>query len=318
MKEAGVNSATVGVFSWAKIEPRPGVREFGWLDRLDGPPARSGIGVVLATPTSSPPPWMGALHPETLPRTEDGFPSSTTAPWRTSRPSSTGVPALCGSPHGGPRGTVRRPSRADHVAHQQRVLHALLVRRSSVFVSGPDDVIVQHITDPGPTADVVLDHSLPGAPARLAVGRSAVLTPDGARLALRVGYPDSGLGYTGVTAVRVDGGRVFVAGEGIRIEGSAEPHPDDPGGQGAASAADPGKLWAALPCEDYATLLGRTGRRTGPRTGVPPSRCGTRCRSGSCPAASCCADRSPPRSWSGSPRRAATTCCPPRGRCHPG
>ncbi|MEU5167011.1 MULTISPECIES: beta-galactosidase [Streptomyces] len=72
MKEAGVNSVTVGVFSWAAIEPRPGQREFGWLDRLLDLMAASGIGVVLATPTSSPPPWMGALHPETLPRTEDG------------------------------------------------------------------------------------------------------------------------------------------------------------------------------------------------------------------------------------------------------
>ncbi|MEU9063356.1 beta-galactosidase [Streptomyces sp. NPDC048430] len=72
MREAGVNSVTVGVFSWAMIEPRPGAREFGWLDRLLDLLHANGIGVVLATPTSSPPPWMGALHPETLPRTEDG------------------------------------------------------------------------------------------------------------------------------------------------------------------------------------------------------------------------------------------------------
>ncbi|WNI21220.1 beta-galactosidase [Streptomyces sp. ITFR-16] len=72
MKEAGVNSVTLGVFSWAKIEPRPGAREFGWLDRLMDLMHAHGIGVVLATPTASPPPWMGARHPETLPRTEDG------------------------------------------------------------------------------------------------------------------------------------------------------------------------------------------------------------------------------------------------------
>ncbi|WP_327707777.1 beta-galactosidase [Streptomyces sp. NBC_00464] len=72
MKEAGVNSVTLGVFSWAKIEPRPGAREFGWLDRLMDLMHTNGIGVVLATPTASPPPWMGARHPETLPRTEDG------------------------------------------------------------------------------------------------------------------------------------------------------------------------------------------------------------------------------------------------------
>ncbi|WAU84566.1 beta-galactosidase [Streptomyces sp. Qhu-G9] len=72
MKAAGVNSVTLGVFSWAKLEPRPGEREFGWLDRLMDLMHENGIGVVLATPTSSPPPWLGRLHPDTLPRDEDG------------------------------------------------------------------------------------------------------------------------------------------------------------------------------------------------------------------------------------------------------
>ncbi|MFH8930078.1 beta-galactosidase [Streptomyces pristinaespiralis] len=72
MKEAGVNSVTLGVFSWAKLEPRPGAREFDWLDRLADLMHGNGIGIVLATPTASPPPWMGARHPETLPRGEDG------------------------------------------------------------------------------------------------------------------------------------------------------------------------------------------------------------------------------------------------------
>ncbi|WP_327724973.1 beta-galactosidase [Streptomyces europaeiscabiei] len=72
MKEAGVNTVTLGVFSWAKLEPRPGAREFGWLDTLMDLMYAGGIGVVLATPTSSPPPWMGRLHPETLPRDENG------------------------------------------------------------------------------------------------------------------------------------------------------------------------------------------------------------------------------------------------------
>ncbi|WP_330282117.1 beta-galactosidase [Streptomyces sp. NBC_00588] len=72
MKAAGVNSVTMGVFSWSRLEPRPGAREFGWLDRLMDLMDDHGIGVVLATPTSSPPPWLGRLHPETLPRDEDG------------------------------------------------------------------------------------------------------------------------------------------------------------------------------------------------------------------------------------------------------
>ena len=72
MKDAGVNSVTLGVFSWSRLEPRPGAREFGWLDRLMKLMHDNGIGVVLATPTSSPPPWLGRLHPQTLPRDEDG------------------------------------------------------------------------------------------------------------------------------------------------------------------------------------------------------------------------------------------------------
>lgn len=72
MKEAGVNSVTLGVFSWSKLEPRPGERDFGWLDRLMDLMHGNGVGVVLATPTASPPPWMGHLHPDTLPRDADG------------------------------------------------------------------------------------------------------------------------------------------------------------------------------------------------------------------------------------------------------
>ncbi|GAA4978586.1 beta-galactosidase [Streptomyces hyderabadensis] len=72
MKAAGVNSVTLGVFSWARLEPRPGVHDFAWLDRLMDLLHEAGIGVVLATPTASPPPWLGHLHPDTLPRDSDG------------------------------------------------------------------------------------------------------------------------------------------------------------------------------------------------------------------------------------------------------
>jgi beta-galactosidase len=37
MNRAGVNLATVGVFSWAHLEPRDGEFDFAWLDEvLDG------------------------------------------------------------------------------------------------------------------------------------------------------------------------------------------------------------------------------------------------------------------------------------------
>lgn len=72
MREAGVNLVTVGVFSWAQLEPSPGAREFGWLDRVLDLLHAHGIAVDLATPTASPPPWMGHRWPETLPVDADG------------------------------------------------------------------------------------------------------------------------------------------------------------------------------------------------------------------------------------------------------
>ncbi|MFY9713287.1 MAG: beta-galactosidase [Microbacterium sp.] len=72
MRRAGVNLVTVGVFSWARIEPAPGVRDFAWLDEVLGLLHEAGIAVDLATPTASPPPWLGIRHPETLPVDRDG------------------------------------------------------------------------------------------------------------------------------------------------------------------------------------------------------------------------------------------------------
>jgi beta-galactosidase len=72
MQEAGVNFVSLGIFSWVKLEPRPGVFDFAWLDRLMDLLKAHGVSVNLATPTASPPAWMVSLHPEMLPVTADG------------------------------------------------------------------------------------------------------------------------------------------------------------------------------------------------------------------------------------------------------
>ncbi len=72
MRAAGVNLVTVGVFSWALIEPAPDRYEFAWLDRVLDDLAGADIAVDLATATASPPPWLAHRHPETLPVTRDG------------------------------------------------------------------------------------------------------------------------------------------------------------------------------------------------------------------------------------------------------
>ncbi|MEU4769380.1 beta-galactosidase [Actinosynnema sp. NPDC023794] len=72
MRRARVSLATVGVFSWALMEPEEGRYDFAWLDaHLDRLHA-NGVAVDLATPTASPPPWFTRAHPEALPVTADG------------------------------------------------------------------------------------------------------------------------------------------------------------------------------------------------------------------------------------------------------
>ena len=72
MRVAGVDLATLAVFSWAKIQPGPDVWDFGWLDEQMDELHAAGIRVDLATATASPPPWLARLHPEMLPVTRDG------------------------------------------------------------------------------------------------------------------------------------------------------------------------------------------------------------------------------------------------------
>ncbi|MFD4609291.1 glycoside hydrolase N-terminal domain-containing protein [Streptomyces sp. NPDC058440] len=91
---------------------------------------------------------------------------------------------------------------------------------SRVFVSRADDVIVQHVTAPGPMLDVRLDHRLPGAPPGLRIGDGALLTAEGAVLSLHARYPGSDRGYTGVTLIAVTGGTTVLTPPGVRVAGA--------------------------------------------------------------------------------------------------
>jgi beta-galactosidase len=73
MGEAGVNLVTVGVFSWAWLEPEEGRFEFDWLDEVLDLLHEHGILVDLATATASPPPWFSRRHPESLPVDRQGW-----------------------------------------------------------------------------------------------------------------------------------------------------------------------------------------------------------------------------------------------------
>ncbi|MET9514867.1 beta-galactosidase [Streptomyces sp. NPDC002994] len=72
MREAGVNIVSLGIFSWARIQPAEDVWDFAWLDDVMDVLHAGDIGVDLATATASPPPWLTTAHPEILPVTASG------------------------------------------------------------------------------------------------------------------------------------------------------------------------------------------------------------------------------------------------------
>lgn len=72
MKKAGVNTATVGVFSWSALEPQEGNFQFGWLHDIMDKLYENGIYTVLATPTGARPAWLDEKYPSVLRVEKDG------------------------------------------------------------------------------------------------------------------------------------------------------------------------------------------------------------------------------------------------------
>lgn len=57
-KKAGINSATINVFSWAKIQPSEDEYYFEELDDIVEMLSRDKYDIILATSTASLPAWM--------------------------------------------------------------------------------------------------------------------------------------------------------------------------------------------------------------------------------------------------------------------
>ena len=127
LERLGVNTVTLGIFSWALIHPAKDTFDLGWLERVVDDVAARGIGVVLATPTAAQPAWMSAAYPEILPVDASGHrrrhggrvnycPSSTA--YREASAEIAGVLAE----------RFRRPRRVAPLARQQRVRPGVLLR----------------------------------------------------------------------------------------------------------------------------------------------------------------------------------------------
>ena len=66
MKMAHANAMSVGIFSWARLEPAEGEFDFDWLDKIMDMLAENDAYAVLATPTGARPAWMSQKYPEVL------------------------------------------------------------------------------------------------------------------------------------------------------------------------------------------------------------------------------------------------------------
>lgn len=70
MKKAHINTVTLGMFSWAKLEPEEGRYEFKWLEEIIDRMYKNGISVILGTPSGARPHWLAEKYPEVL-RTDE-------------------------------------------------------------------------------------------------------------------------------------------------------------------------------------------------------------------------------------------------------
>ena len=66
MKQANCNEMNIGIFSWAKLEPREGEYDFSFLDEIIEKISANGGKVILATPSGARPRWLAEKYPEVL------------------------------------------------------------------------------------------------------------------------------------------------------------------------------------------------------------------------------------------------------------
>lgn len=64
MKKAAINCVSIGIFSWAHLEPEEGVYTFDWLEEIITRLYQNGIYTILSTPSCATPLWMSEKYEE--------------------------------------------------------------------------------------------------------------------------------------------------------------------------------------------------------------------------------------------------------------
>ena len=74
MVDAGLSRVRIGEFAWSRIEPEPGRYDWAWLDRAIETLHKAGLGIILGTPTATPPKWLIDSMPDMIAIDRDGKP----------------------------------------------------------------------------------------------------------------------------------------------------------------------------------------------------------------------------------------------------
>jgi beta-galactosidase len=70
----GLSRVRIGEFAWSRIEPEPGVLDWNWLDRAVETLHAAGLGIIMGTPTATPPKWLVDQMPDMVALDEQGRP----------------------------------------------------------------------------------------------------------------------------------------------------------------------------------------------------------------------------------------------------
>ncbi len=76
MRTAGLTRVRIGEFAWSRIEPEHGRFDWGWLDRAIEILHAAGLGIILGTPTATPPKWLVDSMPDMIAIDGEGRPRS--------------------------------------------------------------------------------------------------------------------------------------------------------------------------------------------------------------------------------------------------
>jgi beta-galactosidase len=72
MADMGLSRVRIGEFAWSRIETSRGVFDWAWLDRAIETLHAAGLGIIMGTPTATPPKWLVDAMPDMLARYAGG------------------------------------------------------------------------------------------------------------------------------------------------------------------------------------------------------------------------------------------------------